>query len=184
MGKAFISILVSVLLHFAVLCPPAVADKDKEEDPKKDPEGEVPAVMMEKDKRELARTAFVLKGSDGQEWLYVRLTSNQYQSSKVKTKTSLKKQGVIKIVLTPRQQLAIRHALNLDKPVGKIIMQISAKRLQHSSGLKGTYVVRSAPQFKTWLAKSQDVEETEEPSVHPERTFVENLKDDQLPSVK
>jgi hypothetical protein len=168
MKKVSIVILgVLFFLSLFFLFPAWAANKVEEDDP----EGKVPEKLDDKAMKEVAKTAFVVKDSKGKEWLYIRLTSNQHMRIKVEYKTH----GVQKLPLTPRQRLAVRHALNLDRPVDKVILHVSEKKIQHAKGLVGYYLARSAPDFRAWLQK-HETEEKQEPGPQPDSALLEKIK--------
>lgn len=114
-----------------------------------DPEG-----TETNDQRELARTAFVLKDG-GREWVYIRLTSAQYVQVKAR------RAGTVKVILTPRQRLALRRALNLSSPMGPISLRTDEKRMQFSQALGGRYLARPADKIRAWGARGGDETEME-----------------------
>lgn len=182
----FIMVLASIFI-----CSPIVADEEKE-DPKatQDEEkilnasdkdfGERLSKLPEKRLRDVLRCAFVVKGAQDKEWLFIRLVFGQYFS--VKVKSGLKGVGVVRVILSPRQRLAIRHALKLDKPVPKAIIRVSAKRLKYAKGLKGHYVVRPAKYFRDFLGNpgKDGCEEEKEQTEGPVENLIGNLKDADL----
>jgi hypothetical protein len=165
-----VSIVIMGILFFLsvfILFPAWAANKGEEEDP----EGKIPDKLDEKAMKELSRTAFVLKEPNGKEWLYIRLTSNQHLRIKVEYKTH----GVQRVILTPRQRLAVKQALKLDRPVDKVILRVSEKRIHNAKGLGGYYLARSAADFKAWLQK-HELEEKQEPAPQPDHVLLEKIK--------
>ena len=162
------AVLVTMLLSTHFLFAPRVRAEQGE-----DPEGKVPDKLTEKDIRELARSAFVFKDKNGKEWTLVRLTESQTLRTKATEK--LKKPSIV--ILTPRQRLAIKHALKIDAPMpGKIALKISPKRIYSVTSLKGRYIARPSDAMKKFVTGPKDVEEADEPVEQPLPASIEEIK--------
>ena len=148
----------AVILVTGALFGPSLSAQDKE------------------DAKDLARTAFVLKGPDGREWLFIRLTALQHVVLKAKT-LAPKDQQAGRLVLTSRQRLAVKNALALGKPLPKVDLRASGKALQYSKGLGGYYVARLKGPFLGFLGNlDKDVEEPQEPPEAPPANLVDTFK--------
>lgn len=124
----------------------------------------------------MARTAFIVKGKDNNEWLLIRLTARQYYLLKAHASSFSKKEE--KLSLYPRQRQAIGKALKVDKPIGKVVLKVRIKHILHSEGLKGHYVARSASTFSAFLKNGRyPLEEKEEPKEQPDQHLLASIKD-------
>ncbi len=121
----------------------------------------------DKDMKDLARTAFLVKGKDGKEWLCIRLTVRQYNAAKDRADGN----SIVRIVLTARQHLAIKNALGLDKIASKLIIRAKAERFMSSRGIKGRYIIRPASYFRDLVSKTGEVEETDSAENPPDTIF-------------
>jgi hypothetical protein len=165
MRKISLRILGCLLAGGLFLLTPAWPGEEE------DPEGKIPEKLTDKDLKDLARTAFVLKDPKGNEWLYIRLTGNQYALSKAK----MKSHGEIRVILQPRQMLAVKQALKLNQPVDKAILRINEKHMYFSKGLNSRYIARSAPDFRK-LLQTPTKEEKKEPANQPDYSLIEKIK--------
>lgn len=170
MGKLALRILLGMFLAIFVFGVSGYAEEEE------DPEGKLPAnldKLTEKDIKDLARTAFVFKDKNNKEWLFIRLTVQQV----ARLKLQLKRHGIFRVILHPRQRLAIKQALKLEQIMAKVIVRVSAKRMHAAKGVKHRYIIRAVDQFTKKLLKDgydEEKEPTEEPS---EGVIEEAIKD-------
>lgn len=140
------------------------------------PQAQPPERFSDRDPAQLTLICILAKAPDAKEWLYVRLSRSQYIL--VRTKPGLHPPDAARLTLVPRQALALRHALQLDRPMPKILLRASAKRLVYSRSLKAHYVVRSRTEFERFLAgcKGDVCEERAEQMHLPAQNLIDNIK--------
>jgi hypothetical protein len=160
---------VIVYAFLVLFSPPAACAV-----PAADPKGQA-AKPADNGMQAMARTAFIVKGKDHNEWLFIRMTSAQYSSLKAHAHFS---KGAGKLSLHPRQRQAIGKALKVDKPIGKVVLKINIKHILYSEGLKGHYVARSAGAFSAFLKSGHfPLEEKEVPKEQPDENLLRNFKE-------
>jgi hypothetical protein len=148
-------------------------DKKKQEKEKGKEAGEGSGRDKKRDVRveDKTRIVFITKtkakdGRKAEELVWIRLTPVQYRSAKARSR--IKRRGVVRILLGPRQLEELNKVLGRDekaedeakKPFKKVMLRVRAVRLRTRRGIKARFVVRPLSLFaKTW--KNNELDEPE-----------------------